>query len=181
MPVNINAWVIALEQSPSIQNRDLFQEILSELPASIRGSVNRNLPNLRAQLRSLVRTCQNHSNGLIELVDAVATYDGETAVSVQQLRQLLQAVPPAVPSRSETNVPSPLDNKLSLRDKILQYFNVGELRDMCMALSFDYDDLGGEGRSNKVRELVLYMERHGRTQELIYYCQQTRPRVDWTE
>jgi hypothetical protein len=62
---------------------------------------------------------------------------------------------------------------------LAQYFDREELRTLCFELGIDYDDLGGEGKTNKARELVAYLERHGRLFELITLGKKLRPHVDW--
>lgn len=60
------------------------------------------------------------------------------------------------------------------------YFNAGELRNLCVDLGIDYESLEGSSKSDKARELVLYCERHGLTDELIAACKRLRPRVTRT-
>jgi len=60
-----------------------------------------------------------------------------------------------------------------------RYFNISELRSLCFDLGIDYEDLSGENKSDKVRELVAYMDRHGRTSDLLSICKQLRPLVSW--
>lgn len=42
---------------------------------------------------------------------------------------------------------------------ILKRFNLEELRTLCFNLGIEYDDLGGDGRASKARELVEFMQR----------------------
>lgn len=44
--------------------------------------------------------------------------------------------------------------------------NAEELRHLCFKLGVSYDDLGGWGRADKIRELILYADRHGRLRDL---------------
>lgn len=66
-----------------------------------------------------------------------------------------------------------------LRDLIHEYFNVSELRTLCFNINIDYEDLIGETKEDKVRELLLYCTRHGSVTELVNACRQARPQVDW--
>ena len=54
----------------------------------------------------------------------------------------------------------------ALRDILVTYFNDGELRDLCFDLGIDYENLGGEGKAGKARELVAYCVRHNRLTDL---------------
>ena len=86
--VDIDTWVAALEQSPTMQDRDARQAVFAELPAPIRNNLNTHLPTLIAQLRNLVKTCQNYPDGLSSLVQAIRTLEGNS-LAVQQLETLL--------------------------------------------------------------------------------------------
>ncbi|MCI0399329.1 MAG: hypothetical protein L0322_30945 [Chloroflexi bacterium] len=54
-----------------------------------------------------------------------------------------------------------------LRQILTQSFSAGELRTLCFDLEIEYDDLSGRNRSEKVQELVAYVERRNRTAELV--------------
>ena len=58
-----------------------------------------------------------------------------------------------------------------------QHFDVEELRTLCHELGVDYDNLRGEGKTAKARELVRFMERHGRLSELADAIRRARPRL----
>ncbi len=62
-----------------------------------------------------------------------------------------------------------------LRDLITRYFNDSELRDLCFDLGIDYENLGGDNKAAKARELVGYGQRHGRLAELEAACRSLRP------
>jgi hypothetical protein len=57
------------------------------------------------------------------------------------------------------------------------YFNKGELRDLCFELGIDYDDLDGDTRRDKARELVAFARRHGRLDELEQAVLRARPKA----
>jgi hypothetical protein len=58
-------------------------------------------------------------------------------------------------------------------------FNLSELKDLSFRLGVDYENLAGEGKQDKARELILYMQRNGRVLELVALCDQIRPNFDW--
>jgi hypothetical protein len=68
-----------------------------------------------------------------------------------------------------------------LRQMLAEYFSEGDLRTLCFDLGMDYDDLPGQGKANKARELVAYLDRRGRIPELVGMCQELRPNVAWGE
>jgi formylglycine-generating enzyme required for sulfatase activity len=66
-------------------------------------------------------------------------------------------------------------DRVKLRERIISCFDEEELRTLCFDLKVDYDDLRGEGRAGKARELVAYFERRRRIRELVAYCRRIRP------
>jgi hypothetical protein len=60
-------------------------------------------------------------------------------------------------------------------------FDEGELRTLCFNLSLDYDDLPGEGKANKARELISFLERRDRIAALLEIGPQVRPDIAWDE
>jgi hypothetical protein len=68
-------------------------------------------------------------------------------------------------------------NLSKLREKIQKSFNISDIRDLCLDLEIDYDNLAGHQKQDKIRELLLYLERSGRISELLKICRQYRPRV----
>lgn len=67
-----------------------------------------------------------------------------------------------------------------LRQLLVQFFNDGELRDLCFDLGIDYDNLPGSGKSDKARELVAYAQRRGIMANLLAACRQQRPHAPWS-
>jgi hypothetical protein len=53
------------------------------------------------------------------------------------------------------------------------------LRDLCASLHIDYDDIRGEAQAEKIRELILYLDRRGRLPELLEACAKQRPDLPW--
>lgn len=71
--------------------------------------------------------------------------------------------------------------RIQLRQLLTTHFDLEELRMLCFDLDVDYDDLRGEGKTNKARELVAYLGRRGRIAELVFVCSQLRPNVSWPD
>ena len=46
-------------------------------------------------------------------------------------------------------------------------------------LSIDFDNLRGEAKVDKIRELIIFVERNGRLRELIEICRRKRPNAVW--
>jgi hypothetical protein len=70
------------------------------------------------------------------------------------------------------------DVDLEVRDdlyqRLVRQFNVEEIRDLTFALGIDYEDLRGSGKSGIARELVLYMQRRNRLDDLNSAIQERR-------
>jgi hypothetical protein len=66
-----------------------------------------------------------------------------------------------------------------LRENLIRYFDGEELRTLCHDLGVDYDDLKGEGKAARARDLIVYLDHRGRISELIEKCIELRPQVDW--
>ena len=80
---------------------------------------------------------------------------------------------------AQQSEPTRSENLKKPRDCILSHFSLGEFRTMCFDLGVSYDDLDGEGLDDKAREFVLYMNRVGRCPEIIAYCKEKRPNIEF--
>jgi Effector-associated domain 7/TIR domain len=78
-----------------------------------------------------------------------------------------------------STVKTPAEILTKLRQNLVDSFSDTELRDLCFDLGIDYEDLPGQGKAAKARELVAYCERRGLTTELIKKCSELRPHVSW--
>lgn len=61
------------------------------------------------------------------------------------------------------NEPTPNE----LRERITAVMNDNELRNFCQKLGVDYENLAGETKDGKARELIGWMQRRGRLPELV--------------
>lgn len=68
-------------------------------------------------------------------------------------------------------------NMAKLREFTANYFNETELRDLCFDLQVDYESLPGQGKRDKARELVAFMERRERIDEFLLLCYQRRSNI----
>jgi hypothetical protein len=73
---------------------------------------------------------------------------------------------------------NPRSNLLQNLDR---HFSEEELRTLCFELRVDYENLSAQGKAGKVRELILHLERVGRTDELIDRCRKLRPNISWED
>lgn len=66
-----------------------------------------------------------------------------------------------------------------LHQLLLRTFNAEELTTLCFRLGLAYDDLEGQGRSGKARELVLLLDRASRLGDLHQAVTALRPQTEW--
>jgi hypothetical protein len=64
-----------------------------------------------------------------------------------------------------------------LAEIIKTYFDDNELRDLCFQVHVDYEELKGQRKSDKVRELITFLHRRGQGDELIETIRRLRPHV----
>jgi hypothetical protein len=83
-----------------------------------------------------------------------------------------ETAPPTAPPRQ--GPPPPLTT-VELYQLVARYYNESDLRDLCLLLGIDFENLPGRGKSDKARELALYCERHGLTAKLIGLVWEQRP------
>lgn len=71
--------------------------------------------------------------------------------------------------------------KQDLKAVMDKHFTQEEIRDLCFDLDIDYDNLAGETKAGRVRELILYMARDGRLEALITRVRRIRPNAELPE
>ena len=68
-----------------------------------------------------------------------------------------------------------------LRDDLVGSFDLEELRTLCFDLGLDYDELRGEVKSARARDLITVMLRQNRLAELASRLHFLRPKIDWPD
>ncbi|MCW5882334.1 MAG: CHAT domain-containing protein [Anaerolineae bacterium] len=68
--------------------------------------------------------------------------------------------------------------KAALRDTLVTSLNSEELRDLSFDVGVDYDALPGDTEEGKARELILYMERSGRVDQILSWLNKNHPEID---
>jgi hypothetical protein len=71
----------------------------------------------------------------------------------------------------------PENNLATLRRILADGYNIDELRDLCFELGIDYEDIPGDTRSAKARELVLFARRRGLEARLVEQIMRDRPHL----
>ncbi len=88
------------------------------------------------------------------------------AVANGRVAALLEALAGRAPTVDWVALAWPPAALAALHDALDRRLSREDLRDLCLRLGVDYDDLPGEGKRARVRELVLRMARAGRLVEL---------------
>ena len=66
-----------------------------------------------------------------------------------------------------------------LRRLLVQHFSDNDLRSLCQDLAVDYEQLPGQGKEAKARELIAFVEQRGRLADLLAAAARERPHVAW--
>ena len=86
---------------------------------------------------------------------------------------------------AEVQIADAVSGERTQRHKLHQIldgrFDETELRNLCFHLDVDYESLPGEGRANKARELISYLERRGRLSRLVEAGKELRRDVAWED
>ena len=108
---------------------------------------------------------------LLPVWDAVVTELKRQGWTIEKV------IPEATLLGDKTVIKQPkLGNQLyELADALEDHFDKSELKDLCFKLDVEYENLAGDTKRDKARELVLQLNRKGRIEELKRLCQQKRP------
>ncbi len=71
------------------------------------------------------------------------------------------------------------DFEIQIETRAENQHTVSELITLCFDLNIDYENLPGQGKASKARELVGYLKRHRRMADLIVVGQAARPELPW--
>jgi Effector-associated domain 7 len=112
----------------------------------------------------------------------------EARSNIQRIKQILRGwgvhsadhpddgdAPVGQTPAAQTSAVAPTIDRVTLRNILVSRFSDNELRDLVFDLGEDYENLPGEGKAAKARELVAFAERRGRTSELVALIRHLRP------
>lgn len=66
-----------------------------------------------------------------------------------------------------------------LRRTIIACFSENDLQNICFDLNIDYENIPGDGKEAKVREILVYCERNGLLDIFVHTCSTERPNIDF--
>jgi len=146
----------------------------------------------RAKLDELARRQAAHGPGaaplaLLHSLDAerraLAGLDGRLRRAQAELET--SAPPDSAPDGqpaaglAEKPTASAAEYRTALRRTLAEQFSREDLRTLCFDLGGEYDDLPGEGRAAKARELLTHVARRDRLADLVAAAKRLRPDVTW--
>lgn len=67
-----------------------------------------------------------------------------------------------------------------LREQLVSHFSLDELRDLCFELDIDFENLPGEAKAGKAREMIIYCRNRAMMNQLTGKVQLARPNLPWT-
>ncbi len=68
--------------------------------------------------------------------------------------------------------------QLQLHQALIRYFSEAELQMLAFNLNIDYENLPGHTKAERARELIAYVDRQGRLNELVTQINVLRPNAD---
>ena len=68
---------------------------------------------------------------------------------------------------------------VELRRNLNEAFNTTDLRNLCWDLGIDYENLSGDNKLDKTRELLDYLDNRSRVADLLVILQKERPKIAW--
>lgn len=68
-------------------------------------------------------------------------------------------------------------DRIKLLNKLISHFNIDELKTLCFHLNIEFEVLPGEGKDAKARELINYLERRKRLQDIEEVGSKLRPEI----
>jgi sulfatase modifying factor 1 len=80
---------------------------------------------------------------------------------------------------SPTEPEGPVTWRDLLLNNLVDKFSLEEIEDVCFRLGIDADNLSGDTRAKKARQLILFVERHSRLAELVALGKRLRPDLTW--
>ncbi|MAT97418.1 MAG: hypothetical protein CL608_09775 [Anaerolineaceae bacterium] len=100
---------------------------------------------------------------------------------VDELRQLCSRLRPNYDWYSEDTFkePYPLENLAAFKQELYDSFDEEKIRQFCQKLDVDYKRLPFWEQGGGARELVLYLARRNRLEELVSLCHEQRPGIPW--
>jgi hypothetical protein len=113
---------------------------------------------------------QELSQLIINIIHQVDKQDQATALALAVERILTPPPPENLPRLEKITADSP---PTILRQYLLTHADMAQLQQIAASLGLDWENLGGYNKQAKVREMLLFLQRRNRLDELVAWLQQT--------
>lgn len=143
-----------------------------------RAELEAQLDLLSAKLKALHQALAIEASAAVkfQLEQQIAQAEAERDQIAARLDQLEATPAPAPGPALATFAPG---QRAALREKLIRHLSDSELRALCDDLDVDYESLPGSGKADKTRELLAYLERRLRLEDLLSLLRGQRPEVNW--
>ena len=82
---------------------------------------------------------------------------------------------------NQPEVSANLSYTARLRRQITAFFDLGEIQTLCFDLGIDYDELKGENKTERIRELIEVVNKKSLLADLVSLCREAYPNEEWEE
>lgn len=146
-----------------------------KLDSRVKAAGLANQADLLVLANAILNHAGNHTTNSQVVTDStgVVQIQGNNNQVTITLGQAVAAASAAV----KAGVSLDFQQRVHLAQAITQGFNLNELRSLCFDLDLDYENISGETKESKVRELVMYCERRGKLPLLIDGIRKARPNL----
>ena len=160
------------------KTKELTQEIAIRISDSIRGR----------EQEVTIEDVRWHLQRTYRAIYVVGVSDEEMPKLEGENRPFFAVAETTEPDNNETSMMADPTAKLSttakrtsLRNEISTTYNLGELRTLCFDASIPYEDIAGETKNDKIRELIAYAERKNKMSLLLTVLREGRPSATFTD
>jgi len=165
------------DPDPATRNR-LYDLVDDPQKRRLLGQGQRYLNNPEKDIRSLVDKLKD-----IVVLDRWLI-QVEELLEDPQLKQelhMIQAVLQDEEQRHDIQITPYNFSHQKMFDLMVRQFDLEELRTLCFKLKVYFDEIPGVSRSGKARDLIEFLDRRNRLDELVDLCMSERPKVDWDQ
>jgi hypothetical protein len=163
IPTDIQEIATFFPEQANLLQPSILSSSISETVASL----ERQLSLARQTLATYEEQAAQYGLDVPSSLQVGLTGQREKVVTLERQLSALKA--------SDVSETTSLPDLASLHRAITSHFDREELRTLCFELRVDYDNLRGEGKAAKARELVSYLQRQGQLDKLVAYLRQARP------
>lgn len=143
--------------------------------------------SLQRYLRKATRRIREHESRSTEKFSSEVAAIARQSMNLmlpgeyEQMQEVLERFRPRPAAEDDVNDYLIGPELAKLRRFLLERFSISELKDLCWDLGIDYELLDGQGKRDKVRELIDYFRRRGRVSELVEAVKALRPNAPITQ